>query len=90
MSGIWPPPNCTRYSQKTRRHVLLYARSENSWEVREFSNLAKTKTRVRMLSFRVFHFSMLFTSGPMFGHNILGPIRNCADILDFDKNRFLT
>jgi len=39
------------------------------WELREFSNFAKT--RVRMLSFHMFHFTMLFTSGRMCCDNIL-------------------
>ena len=38
-------------------------------ELREFSNFAKT--RVRMLSFHMFHFTMLFTSGRTCCDNIL-------------------
>ena len=38
-------------------------------ELREFSNFAKT--RVRLLSFHLFHFTMLLTSGRMCCDNIL-------------------
>ena len=39
------------------------------WELREFSNFAKT--RVRMLFFHMFHFTMLLTSGRMCCYDIL-------------------
>ena len=51
------------------RICLRWVMNRDDWELREFSNFAKT--RVRMLSFHMFHFTMLFTSGRMCCDNIL-------------------
>jgi len=55
----------------TNSNVILFFRQVPvfAWELREFSNFAKT--RVRMLSFHMFHFTMLFTSGRTCCDNIL-------------------